>query len=188
MLKMQFTSGMLHDLKSVAQLSSRRNWEYAGKLDVQRKRGKFVYKGITYHTSKRDDGVDSDVIKLAWDGPLTYHTHPCSLEGFHASLPSDKDFKTYIKGHPYLWTNLICDRDGFYVIKLTDPKALPLPLAVQGMMTDIRMDPFLWSRRVNDDGKEYFKTDIDEWKEFINHDLHPRLMDNFGISVEYWEI
>lgn len=79
---MQFTSGMLHDLKSVARLSSRRDWEYAGKLDIQQKKGKLVYKGITYHTSERNDGVDADVIKVAWDGPLTYHTHPAPWKGF----------------------------------------------------------------------------------------------------------
>jgi hypothetical protein len=184
---MQFSKGMLHDLKSVSLLSSRKDWEYAGKLDIQQKKGKLVYKGITYHTSERNDGVDADVIKVAWDGPLTYHTHPCPMEGFHTSLPSDADFKTYIMGHPRLWTNLVCDRDGFYVVRLTDPTALPLPHVVQDTLTDMRTEPFLWTRRVNHDGREYFKTNPEEWKEFVNHDMHPRLMDRFGISLEYWD-
>jgi hypothetical protein len=178
---MNFTSGMIQDLKSVSQLSCRNNWEYAGKLDVRPKGNKLIYKGITYQTSKKKGVVE----RAALDGPVTYHTHPCTLKGFHATLPSDSDFNAYIKGFPHLWMNIICDRDGFYVIQLTDMEAMPLPKAVEETMADLRLDPFLWVRRVSHEGAEYFRTDLDEWTEFVNDDFHPRMMDQFGISVSY---
>lgn len=182
---MNFTSGMIQDLKSVSQLSCRNNWEYAGKLNIRPKGPKLVYRGITHHTSKKKDAIDPDVLRVAWDGPVTYHTHPCTLDGYHTSLPSDADFKAYIKGFPHLWTNIVCDRDGFYVVRLTDIEALPVPHRVQEIMGDIRTEPFLWARRVNHEGAEYFETHPEEWTEFVNDDLHPRLLDLFGISVSY---
>jgi len=178
---MNLTHGMIQDLKSVTQLSSRNNWEYAGKLDIRPKGNKMVYRGITRQTSKRRDTVERAILQ----GPVTYHTHPCTLEGFHATLPSDADFRVFIKGFPHLWTNIICDRDGFYVIQLTDPEALPLPKAVEETMEDLRLDPFLWVRRTSHDGSEYYQTNLNEWVDFVNDDFHPRLMDRFGISVSY---
>ena len=52
---MQFSKGMLHDLKSVSRLSSRKNWEYAGKFEMG-VNGR--YKGITRHTSEKENQVD----------------------------------------------------------------------------------------------------------------------------------
>ena len=178
---MKLTPGMIQDLKSVARLSSRNNWEYAGKLDVRPKGSKLVYRGITRQTSKCKDTVEGAVLQ----GPVTYHTHPCTLEGFHTTLPSDADFRVFIKGFPHLWTNIICDRDGFYMVQLTDPEALPLPKAVEDTMADLRLDPFLWVRRVSHEGSEYYHTNLEEWVEFVHDDFHPRMMDQFGISVSY---
>ena len=178
---MQLTPGMIQDLQSVARLSSRNNWEYAGKLDVRPKGSKLVYKGITHHTSKKKNMVE----RVALEGPVGYHTHPCTLEGFHATLPSDADLSVYIKGYPHLWTNLLCDRDGFYEIKLTDPDALPIPHRVHTTMMTLRSEPFLMNHRVNDDGMEFYETTPEEWEAFVKDDLHARLYDLFGISVTY---
>jgi hypothetical protein len=175
---MQFTQGMLHDLKSVSRLSSRKNWEYAGKFEMG-VNGR--YKGITRHTLEKKNQVDVGTP----DGSPTYHTHPCTLAGFHATLPSNSDFDLYIKGYPFLLTNLLCDRDGFYEIHLTDPHAMPLPHRVHDMMTTLRAEPFLCKRRVNDDGMEFYETTSDEWEAFVKDDLHARLHDLFSISATY---
>tara|TARA_Y100000389_G_scaffold143768_1_gene142079 strand:+ start:653 stop:1201 length:549 start_codon:yes stop_codon:yes gene_type:complete len=169
---------MIQDLKSVARLSSRNNWEYAGKLDVG---PDLVYKGITHHTSKKKNLVE----RVALEGPVGYHTHPCTLEGFHATLPSDADLSVYIHGYPTLWTNLLCDRDGFYEIKLTDRYALPVPHRVHATMLTLRSEPFLMKHRVSDDGVEFYETTQEEWSRFVEDDLHTRLYDLFGISVTY---
>ena len=184
---MELTPRMIKDLKAVSDMSSRKGWEYAGKLDLKLKGKKVYYGGITRHTSKKKDHISSDVLKRAWDGSITYHTHPCNIDDglFYSTLPSNADLRAFIKGFPYLWTNLILDRNGFYIIQLTDIESLPLPNSVETSMDLLRVEPYLWSRRINHEGFEYFHTTFEEWSGYINKELHPQMLDTFGIDVTY---
>jgi len=171
---MYLTPGMIHDLKSVSDLSTRKGWEYAGKLDITRKKGKLVYRGITYATSKQRGCVHHELVRKMWDGPVTYHTHP-GIGGNHATLPSDEDFGWCSNDR----VSIICDQLGYYVIRVqTDQK-------LNDVMRGVRRDPFLRERQINRGGFEYFATTLPEWKNFIDHELSPLLLSLHGVDLSY---
>ena len=171
---MHLTPGMIQDLKAVSEMSTRKGWEYTGKLDITRKNGKLVYRGITYATSKQRGWVHHELVKEIWDGPVTYHTHP-GIGGNHATLPSDEDFGWCSKDR----MSIICDQLGYYVIRVqTDHK-------LNDVMRGVRRDPFLRERQINHEGFEYFATTLPEWKNFINHELSPYLLSLHGVDLSY---
>lgn len=170
---MHLTHGMIQDLKSVSEMSTRKGWEYAGTLDIVNRKGQWIYRGIKYNTSKHRMHVERE----HWDSPVIFHTHP-GISGNYVTLPSNADFNNSEINK----INIICDNLGFYVIKVYNDK---LP---ENVMEGVRRDPFLRVRQVSDNGMEYFAiNDLREWKTFINRELNPYLLSLHGIDLKYRE-
>lgn len=180
-----FTRDVVKDLKKIHDLSSKNKWEYAGKLQFVNGR----YKGMTSMTSRHRSEVNGYLLKYIWDSEIVYHTHPGIDTDKHlATLPSNADFEVFIKTYPKVQGNIICDKHGYYIIDIheaTYKKTLPLPIAVRNVMNDMRCEEFLYTRVLYNDKIEYFSTDLNEWKNFINSDLSNLLMSNFGIYIHY---
>ena len=193
--RLHISKTVVKDLKSVNRLSSRKGWEYGGKVKYDKCMN---YKGLTYATSKERRRVDSSVLQSEWsDAPIAYHTHPFFLKvvpdeagpDIFTTLPSNADFESFIKGFPDMQINIICDTRGYYVIDIFESVkngTLPVPQGVFSLMTEIRYEEFLLKRAFGEDGCEYFSTNLPEWKTFINGELHARLYHLYGISMRYY--
>jgi len=160
---MQLTPGMIHDLRAVSEMSTRKGWEYAGKLDIGYRGDKMVYRGITYTTSKNRMSVHVE--------DCDFHTHP-GIPGNYVTLPSNEDFRS---GRMHI----LCDNLGYYIIKVYNNNVS------RNVMEGVRRDPFLRKRQVNDRGMEYFSSTLPEWKNFINHELSPYLLSLHGVDLSY---
>ena len=193
--RLHISKSVVKDLKSVSKLSSKNRWEYGGKVKYDRCMN---YKGLTYVTSKERARVDASVLETEWsDAPIAYHTHPSLLKvvpdevgpTIFTTLPSDADFESFIKGFPDMQVNIICDARGYYVIDIFEAVkngTVPIPDGVFSLMREVRYEEFLFTRGFGEDKCEYFSTDLQEWKQFINEDLHPRLHELYGISIKFY--
>lgn len=193
--RIQISKSVVKDLKSVSRLSSKNRWEYGGKVKYDKCMN---YKGLTYVTSKERARVDASVLESEWsDAPVAYHTHPSLLQvipdevgpTIFTTLPSDADFESFIKGFPDIQVNIICDARGYYVIDIFDAicvGTVPVPEGVFSFMKEIRYEDFLLNRGFGEEKCEYFSTDLREWKQFINEELHTRLNELYGISIHFY--
>ena len=189
---------LIKDLRGVSKLSSKNRWEYGGKVDFKMGNDQFVYKGLTYATSKERRRIDSSVLKDEWvNAPIAYHTHPSVLKEIpeeskytiFTTLPSAADFEAFIKGFPDMQVNIICDAHGYYVIDIFDSikkKKLPLPHQVDLLMHEVRYEDFLLKRGFGEENCEYFQTELLEWKVYVNDTLCPRLQELFGLSIRFY--
>ena len=174
-------------LKDISYLSSIRRWEYAGGIEYKG----FTFSHPTFVTSKKRDRVN-----MKCETEITYHTHPGygttddidECVQIFATLPSSNDFEVYIKGFPWLQSNILCDAHGYYVIDII-PAAqnytLPLPEAVNEYMRQLRSEPCM-STAFSDEGFEYFETTLQSWKRCINSKVREDLLKLFGISIRYY--
>jgi hypothetical protein len=193
--RIQISKSVIKDLKSVSRLSSKNRWEYGGKVKYDKCMN---YKGLTYVTSKERARLDASVLESEWsDAPVAYHTHPSLLQvipdevgpTIFTTLPSDADFESFIKGFPDIQVNIICDARGYYVIDIFDAirvGTVPVPGAVYSLMKEVRYEDFLLNRGFGEEKCEYFSTDLREWKQFINEELHTRLNELYGISIHFY--
>ena len=186
----QFTPKVTRDLKFVSGLSSKKRWEYGGRLKYDKQ---FNYTGLTMTTSKERAHLGGNVLK----SPISYHTHPGILKrtaedanwDIFTTLPSNSDLELYIKAFPILQVNIICDMYGFYIIDIFEAVkrgTLPVPKQVHAEMTTVRYEDFLYRRSFAEDRLEYFYTSLPEWKTFINTELCPRLMELYGVSIKFY--
>jgi hypothetical protein len=193
--RLHISKSVVKDLKSVSKLSSKNRWEYGGKVTYDKCMN---YKGLTYATSKERARVDSSVLESEWsDAPVAYHTHPSLLKvipdelgpTIFTTLPSDADFESFIKGFPGMQVNIICDARGYYVIDIFESVkngTVPVPDGVFSLMREVRYEEFLFSRGFGEDKCEYFSTNLHEWKQFINEELHSRLKELYGVSIRFY--
>lgn len=184
----------VNKLKDISYLSSVKRWEYAGGIEYDG----FKFRDPSYDTSKKRGTIEAKDIDRLWNSKLTYHTHPgyvhCGYDvnenyPIFTTLPSESDLEMYIKGFPWLQTNIICDTHGYYVIdilKAFDDNIVPLPEAVNAYMRKLRQEPFMRIHAFSDEGYEYFHTTLSNWKRFINSEVHDDMLDNFGISIRYY--
>ena len=187
--KIKLPRKVIHKLKEVSHLSYVNQWEYAGKVEDNK---------VTYVTSKSRCSVKSKEIEQIWYSEIGFHTHPGLGEDYenitentpiYVTLPSSQDFEAYIKGFPYMQSNIICDAHGYYlidIIKSVDYNALPLPEAVDRYMSRVRRTPFMRINVFSDEGLEFFHTTLKNWKRQINSDIHRDMMHQFGIFIRYY--
>ena len=184
----------IRQLKDISYLSTIKRWEYAGGIEY---RG-FTFSDPTYTTSKKRDCVEAQELSDIWDTEITYHTHPgYGTDDFNlnvhstifTTLPSVADFEVYIKGFPWLQSNILCDAHGYYVIDIipgVENNVLPLPEAVNTYMRQLRREPYMRIHAFSDEGYEYFDTTLQSWKRYINSKVREDLLSLFGISIRYY--
>jgi hypothetical protein len=192
--RVKISREVIHNLKKVNRLSYINQWEYAGKIEYK----KCKFSEFVYVTSKRRTTIEKDEIEKIWYSQIGFHTHPGLGEYYDnttddtqisTTLPSASDFEAYIKGYPYMQSNIICDAHGYYVIDIInsmDRGALPLPEAVNDYMLKLRRTPFMRITAFSEDGCEYFNTTLKHWKRQINSTIRKDLLLNFGISIRYY--
>jgi hypothetical protein len=183
----------VRQLKEISYLSSVKRWEYAGGIEYKA----FRFSEPTCRTSKQRGSVEQKDLDDIWHSNITYHTHPgyggsesvSSNTEIFTTLPSDADFEAYIKGFPWLQSNILCDSHGYYVIdiiKAYDNNTLPLPMAVSEYMRKLRSEPFMRIHAFSDEGYEYFNTTLKNWKQYINYRVRDDMSTLFGISIRYY--
>jgi len=192
--RIKLSRGSVDKLKEISYLSSVKKWEYAGGIEYDG----FKFTDPSYDTSKKRGTVEARDIDRLWNSKITYHTHPGYTHGkgrvnenypIFTTLPSNSDLEMYIKGFPWLQTNIICDTHGYYVIDVIqafDNKVTPTPEAVNVYMRKLRQEPFMRIIAFSDEGYEYFHTTLSNWKRYINSNVHDDMMNNFGISIRYY--
>jgi len=189
----RLTRRVVEDLKHVSMLSTKKQWEYAGSIDLVYINQKHIFGKLEYVTSQKKHTV---TVESVWMSPLCYHTHPgvvytgiISEDHIFATLPSNCDFAMYILGYPQVQCNIICDAHGYYVIDILDSieqRKLPLPSAVNEVMKDFRQRPYMLEHVFSDSGCEYYDTHLQDWKSTINIELNHLLSRTFGIKIKYY--
>jgi hypothetical protein len=158
---------VIHELKHISDLSSKKKWEYAGSIDCTFKGRQVCFSRPTFVTSRNRRRVTLDTVELVWPSLIGYHTHPAVVQPhlldydsseIFTTLPSNSDFDVCISGFPGMQVNIICDAHGYYVIDILE--------AV--------------------DGLEYFHTTLTDWKRCINTELNQQLRELFGITIRYY--
>lgn len=187
------TRKVVNDLKNVSMLSTKKQWEYAGSIDLVYKNQKHIFGEIELITSEQKHTV---CVESTWMSVLCYHTHPgvvytgiVSESDIFATLPSNADFTAYIMGYPTMQSNIICDVHGYYVIDILDSVEkfkLPLPEAVTEVMKDFRKRPYMREHVFEDCGCEYYNTTLNDWRSTINIELNHLLSRTFGIKIKYY--
>ena len=192
--RVRLSSNSVKKLKDISYLSSVKRWEYAGGIEYDG----FKFTDPSYDTSKKRGTIEAKDIDRLWNAKITYHTHPgyvhseCNVgENYpiFTTLPSESDLEMYIKGFPWLQTNIICDTHGYYVIDILqafDNNIVPLPEAVNVYMRKLRQEPFMRIHAFSDEGYEYFHTTLSNWKRYINSSVRDDMLGNFGISIRYY--
>lgn len=197
--EIQIPRRVIKDLKEVSAISCRARWEYAGHVKTfKMMRGDhFVFGKSTRVTSKDRSSVDLDTVINVWPSLVSYHTHPCVTvpspikhdTTIFVTLPSNCDFEAYIKGYPEMQVNIICDTHGYYIVDLISAAErgyLPFPRVVNIAMNDFRKRKDIQDMYFSEEGLEYFSTDLNTWKNIINHELGAVLNDLFGITIRYF--
>lgn len=191
--KIHLSRNVIRKLKNVSRLSSINQWEYVGNIKYKN----FEFDTSEYTTSKRRDYIEEKDFMKVCNSPILYHTHPgISYPGHNTdenmeiftTLPSNRDFHTYITMFPKIQVNIICDSHGYYVIDMISAASnhtIPLPSSVYDEMTNLRKSPGLLSSVFYEDG-EYYHTTLKNWKRVINGDLDSYLSYLYGISIKYY--
>ncbi len=189
---------VIHELKHISDLSSRKKWEYAGSIACTFKGNQVCFSKPTFVTSRNRRRVTIDTIELVWPSLISYHTHPAVVQPhvlnydsseIFTTLPSNSDFDVCICGFPGMQINIICDAHGYYVIDILEAAEndkIPIHQSVVRFMNDFRQETFMREHAFSEDGLEYFHTTLTEWKRVINTELNQQLRDLFGITIQYY--
>jgi len=189
---------VIRDLKHISDLSSKRNWEYAGNIECKIKENSVSFSKPTFVTSMSRRKVGIDTIELIWPSLIGYHTHPAIVRPqlldydnneIFTTLPSNPDFDVCIYTYPEMQTNIICDAHGYYIIDILDAaknNKIPIPSSVAKVMGEFRQRPFLKEHAFSEDGLEYFHSTLIQWKRLINLELNQLLKKEFGITIRYY--
>jgi hypothetical protein len=189
----QIPPRIIKELKRISDLSGKKRWEYAGKIELKNK----TFKDPLFVTSRDRGKVKLDTVKKLWPSQLCFHTHPsvtrpCSQPNAYTvfcTLPSKHDFDSFIYNFPQMQVNIICDAHGYYVISVlasAERGNCAVPAAVEQAMNNFRHREDLRDMVFSEEGLEYFEARLETWKELINHELNTELTRLFGISIRYY--
>lgn len=184
----QIPRTLVTNIKRVSELSCKKRWEYAGKIDLDG--GNMIFA-----TSRDRSRVQVKAVNLVWPSLVSFHTHPSvtkpdrDAHKVFVTLPSRSDFRAFIENYPNMQVNIICDAHGYTLIDVLDAfekNTCPFPDGVEGAMTEFRGRRDVKKLALSEDNLEYFLTEMGTWKELINEDLNPILRDRFGVTMRYF--
>jgi hypothetical protein len=102
-------------------------------------------------------------------------------------VPSDKDFRAYIKAYPSIQANLILEKQGYYVIDLIETNMqIPDANAVVTLFNNLTTGERYRSLQGQWGVVGYTRVTRDSWLKFMNEYIDPIMRKQFGISVRYY--
>ena len=119
---------------------------------------------------------------------IVYHTHPVPESNAPLfTLPSEPDFRAYIKYYPSVQANLILEKQGYYVIDLIETNMqTPDANAVNALFNSLTTGERFRSLQREWGVVGYTRVTRDSWLKFINEYIDPIMRRQFGISVRYY--
>ena len=187
-LSARLSRKVIDQLKDVYQKTFTERVEYVGSIPFT------VYNTRNYvkfnQPSARTNGIFASVNPSQEDLTqyIVYHTHPVPESNAPLfTLPSEPDFKAYIKYYPSVQANLILEKQGYYVIDLIETNMqTPDANAVNALFNNLTTGERFRSLQREWGVVGYTRVTRDSWLKFINEYIDPIMRRQFGISVRYY--
>lgn len=119
---------------------------------------------------------------------IVYHTHPVPESNAPLfTIPSEADFRSYIRYYPSIQANLILENQGYYVIDLIETNMQkPNPNDVVSLFNTLTSGNKYMAVQVEWAKLGYSRTTRNRWLKFVNEYIDPIMRKQFGISVRYY--
>lgn len=187
-LSARLSRKVVDQLKDVYQKTFTERVEYVGSIPFT------VYNTRNYvkynQPSARTNGIFASVNPSQEDLTqyIVYHTHPVPESNAPLfTLPSEPDFKAYIKYYPSVQANLILEKQGYYIIDLIETNMqIPDANAVNALFNNLTTGERFRSLQREWGVVGYTRVTRDSWLKFINEYIDPIMRKQFGISVRYY--
>ena len=187
-LSARLSRKVVDQLKDVYQKTFTERVEYVGSIPFT------VYNTRNYvkynQPSARTNGNFASVTPSQEDLTqyIVYHTHPVPESNAPLfTLPSEPDFRAYIKYYPSVQANLILEKQGYYVIDLIETNMqTPDANAVNALFNSLTTGERFRSLQREWGVVGYTRVTRDSWLKFINEYIDPIMRRQFGISVRYY--
>jgi len=189
-LTVRLSRKLINEFRSIYKRSFEKQIEYAGsvRFDVKNTRGLVKFNQPSQTTNydfktvvpKRED-LSSYIV---------YHSHPVPMSNVTLmTLPSDKDYATYINFYPYVQANIILEKHGYYVIDLLESNRFrkPNPKEVyEFFLNEVYKKGNFEKHKMVHRGIMFFKASPRSWQRVVNGYMDPIMRNRFGMSVRYY--
>ena len=187
-LSVRLSRKVVDQLRDVFQKTFNEHVEYVGSIPFT------VYNTRNYvkfnQPSARTNGNFASVTPSQEDFTqyIVYHTHPVPVSNAPLfTVPSEPDFRAYIKAYPTIQANLILEKQGYYVIDLIETNMqIPDANAVVTLFNNLTTGERFRSLQGQWGVVGYTRVTRDSWLKFINEYIDPIMRKQFGISVRYY--
>lgn len=167
------------ELKRINILSQTRCVEYTGYTSWNG----FEFSKPTTHTDNRKGSVEVPTECLGHH--VVYHTHPTPRDGLF-SLPSERDFETFVAMFPYVQVHLILERDGFLVVTFDwCAHDKPNPKMAYDIFRSFLKDHHVDRRVVTLDGFTFYTSDVSEWTYAVNEHISAFAKRFLGMEIQF---